>query len=105
MATKSANVMARVEPDIKEQAEAILNSLGITSSAGINMFYRQVIYCNGLPFRPSLPVNKPKALDEMTKAELYEKLERGINQAKNGEGIDADVFFDSLRKEILDLHV
>lgn len=27
MAAKSANVMARVEPDIKEQAEAILSSI------------------------------------------------------------------------------
>ena len=37
MATKSANVLARVEPDVKEQAEAILSKLGVPASAVINM--------------------------------------------------------------------
>ena len=43
MATRSANVNVRVEPDIKEQAEAILEKLGVSTSAFINMTYRQVI--------------------------------------------------------------
>ena len=43
MQTKSANVNVRVEPDIKEQAEAILEKLGVSASAFINMTYRQVI--------------------------------------------------------------
>ena len=29
MATKTANLYARIEPDVKEQAESILSSLGI----------------------------------------------------------------------------
>ena len=53
MAIKSSNVMARVEPEIKEKAEEILSQLGISASGGINMFYRQIILWNGLPFRPS----------------------------------------------------
>ena len=32
MATRTANVMARVEPDVKEQAEGILDQLGIPAS-------------------------------------------------------------------------
>ena len=32
MATKSANVYARIEPDVKEQAESILSALGIPAS-------------------------------------------------------------------------
>ena len=43
MAIKSSNVTARVEPEIKEQAEAILAQLGISMSSGINMFGRQII--------------------------------------------------------------
>lgn len=38
MAIKSSNVTARVEPEIKEEAEAILAQLGISASSGINMF-------------------------------------------------------------------
>ena len=96
MAAKSANVMARVEPDIKEQAEAILSSIGITASAGINMFYRQIIVDNGLPFRPSASVRPPKALSEMAKEEFDAKMTLGLAQAKAGEGMPADEFFKQL---------
>ena len=48
--TKSANVTARIQPEIKENAEAILNKLGIPVSVFIDMTYRQVIMHDGLPF-------------------------------------------------------
>lgn len=105
MAVKSSNVMARVEPEIKEEAEAILSQLGISASSGINMFYRQIILWKGLPFRPSIPASRPVSLDEMTKEELDAKMTRGIEQAKNGEGVPADEFFSSLREEILQSYV
>ena len=101
MAIKSSNVAARVEPEIKEQAEAILSQLGISASSGINMFYRQVILWRGLPFRPSIPASRPLPLDEMTKEEFDSKMARGLVQAKAGEGMPADDFFASLRQEVL----
>lgn len=39
MATKSANLYVRIEPDVKEQAESILSALGISAFNAINMFY------------------------------------------------------------------
>ena len=42
MATKTANVMARVEPSVKEQAEAIMDMLGIPASVVINTLYKQM---------------------------------------------------------------
>ena len=89
--------MARVEPEVKEQAEAILASLGITASSGINMFYRQIIHWNGLPFRPSLPVKHPVSLEEMTQDEFDAKMARGLAQAKTGEGVPAEDFFKKNR--------
>lgn len=47
---KSANLNARIEPELKEQAEEILAALGIPASNAITMFYRQIILNNGLPF-------------------------------------------------------
>ena len=41
MATKSANLYARIEPEVKEKAESILSALGIPASSAINMFYKQ----------------------------------------------------------------
>ena len=43
MATKSANVLARVEPEIKEQAESIMSQLGLPASVVINALYKQII--------------------------------------------------------------
>ena len=40
---KSANLYARIEPEVKEQAETILNALGIPASNAITMFYKQII--------------------------------------------------------------
>ena len=37
MAAKSANLYARIEPDVKEKAENILSTLGIPASSAINM--------------------------------------------------------------------
>ena len=105
MAIKSSNVTARVEPEIKEEAEAILAQLGISASSGINMFYRQIILWRGLPFRPSLPASRPLSLEEMTREEFDAKMARGIAEAKAGEGIPADEFFASLREEILQSYV
>ena len=105
MAIKSSNVTARVEPEIKDRAEKILSELGISASSGINMFYRQVILWNGLPFRPSIPASAPKSLDELTKEEFDAKISRALSQAEAGEGIPADEFFASLREEILQSYV
>ena len=61
MATKTANVTARIQPNIKEQAEAILDRLGIPVSVFIDMTYRQVIMRDGVPFSLDIPdklVNK-----------------------------------------------
>ena len=44
MATKTANVTARIQPNIKEQAEAILDRLGIPVSVFIDM--TSPILCN-----------------------------------------------------------
>lgn len=50
MATKTANVMARVEPSVKEQAEAIMEMLGIPASVVINALYKQIIMTRSIPF-------------------------------------------------------
>ena len=70
MATKSANLYARIEPDVKEQAEGILAALGIPTSNAINMFYKQIILQRGLPFEVKMPSARPvdvSALSQVVK--------------------------------------
>lgn len=84
MAAKTANVLARVEPDVKEQAEDILGQLGIPASVVINMLYKQIILTRGIPF--SLTLNRePMALDEMSKDTFNAMMKTGLSQAKAGE--------------------
>lgn len=87
MATKTANVLARVEPDVKQQAEEIMSQLGIPVSVVINMLYKQIIMKKGIPFSLSLP-SAPVTLDEMDKATFNSIMENGLKQAKNGESLD-----------------
>ena len=96
MTARTANVTARVEPEIKAQAEAVMAKLGLPVSTVINMLYREIILWDGLPFRPSVP----KARDEMTKEEFDERMAIGLEQAKTGISSPADEVFDRLLGEI-----
>lgn len=51
---KTATTHARLA-EIKEQAEEILKRLGISVSAAHEMFYRQIIAHQGIPFEMHLP--------------------------------------------------
>jgi DNA-damage-inducible protein J len=52
-ATKTAMIRARTEPAVKRGAEKVLRTMGLTPTAAITMFYRQIILHRGLPFRPN----------------------------------------------------
>jgi len=74
---RTSNVFARVKPEIKEQAEQVLNRLGIPMSNAIGLFLRQVIMQRGIPFDMKLPSYNPVAIGGMTSAELNAELEKG----------------------------
>ena len=52
---KTATVLARMDPELKKQAEAILDRLGIPASLLINMLYNQIVLTKSIPFRISVP--------------------------------------------------
>ena len=97
LATRTANVMARVEPDVKEQAENILDRLGVPASVVINALYKQIIYRNGIPFSLVLPT-APVARDEMTDAEFNAMMQTGLNAAKTDRSRGASEVFADLRR-------
>ena len=53
--SKSAMVRARIEPDLKQHAEEVFQSLGISVTQAITIFYKQVELRNGLPFNVAIP--------------------------------------------------
>lgn len=101
---KSANLYARIEPDLKEQAEAILAALGIPASNAITMFYKQIILQKGLPFDVKLPegvtaASRPVDINTLDEEELNEELEKGFADIEAGRTKDAKSVFDDIRRD------
>ena len=99
MATKTANVMARVEPSVKEQAEAIMEMLGIPASVVINTLYKQIIMTRSIPFSLSVPA-VPVARDEMDEVAFNAMIARGMSEAKADKSRAASDVFADLRREM-----
>ncbi len=61
---KTAVVRARIQPELKEDVEAILAPLGLTVSDAISLFLHQIKLRQGLPFVLTLP--EPNAVTRRT---------------------------------------
>ena len=87
---RTSNVFARVEPDIKEQAEAILAELGIPMSNAVGMFLRQIVMQRGIPFEMKLPATTPLAYGNLTKEQFIVEIGKGMADIENGNIVSAD---------------
>ena len=99
MATKTANVMARVAPDVKAQAEYIMEQLGIPASVVINSLYKQIIMTKSIPFSLSIP-NEQFILAGMDEKTFDAMMEKGYQQAKDGETKPVSDAFAEIRKKL-----
>ena len=98
MATKVATVTVRIKPEIKEQAEEVLNKLGIPISVLIDSLYRQIILTGGIPYSISLP--SLRTIDTMSEKEFDSMINKGIEEAKDNEGLSLDDAFKVIDKVI-----
>ena len=96
---KDSTVSARVETDVKVEAEKILRKLGIPVSVVINSLYRQIIFRKGIPFSLTIPA-EPRTLDSMSKEELDAKLKHSYEQALAGQYRPFDEVFDELERNL-----
>lgn len=55
MMAKETTVRARIDESLKQEAEAILRQLGLTTSQAINLYFSQIILQRGMPFDVRLP--------------------------------------------------
>ena len=69
---------------IQQQAEAILDRLGIPVSVFIDMTYRLVIMRDGVPFSLDIP-DKLVARDSITQAEFDTMMQTGLAQVKKND--------------------
>jgi DNA-damage-inducible protein J len=96
---KTANLYARIEPDVKEQAESILSALGIPASNAINMFYKQIILQRGLPFDVKVPSSKIVNMSAIPEEQMNSELEKGYADMIAGRTKPAAKVFSNIRKD------
>ncbi len=96
---RTANVFARVEPEIKEQAESVLDQLGIPMSNAVGMFLRQVVLQKGIPFEMKLPGTKPIAYGSLTKEQFDKEMEKGMADIKAGRVYSADDIEEEMKRD------
>ena len=91
---KTASVHIRIKEDTKKQAEAILEELGISRTVAIEMFYRQIILNNGIPFEVAIP-NASKSREELT-SEEFDKMMIAVKQVEKGQTTPVEEVFEEL---------
>lgn len=75
MSTKTAFVRARMDAELKKQAESILENLGLSPGNAISAFYKQIEIHKGIPF--DLKLNSSKVESRLEKEDLaknYQKI-------------------------------
>lgn len=79
MAIATADIHVKVDPEIKERSETVLNQIGISMSDLVNMTLRRVIYERDIPFKTSLADAKiPESMDIKTEEELLAFLDHTV---------------------------
>ena len=95
---RTANIFVRVEPKIKEQAEEVLEQLGIPMSNAVGLFLRQVVLQRGIPFEMKLPQNKPLSVEQLNEKRFNAEIEKGMADLKSGKVISAEQVSDRMSK-------
>lgn len=72
-----------------------MERLGLPVSVVINTLYRQIIMNNGLPFSLNIPSSLPTR-DKMNQAQFDAMMEKGLSQAKAGNGLELNAAFDTI---------
>ncbi len=98
---KTATLNLRVNPALKEQAEAILQQLGVPMSTAVDMFLKQITLVGGIPFSVTLPMAPASIdMDRMTADEIHAKLQQGLANAESGNVQDARQALEMLRERL-----
>lgn len=99
MATKSATLNLRVNPDAKQRAEAVLEKLGMPMSTAIDIYLEQISLKGGIPFAVTLPRKTEFDADRMDTTEIHEAIQAGIEDADAGRVQDASEVFAKFREK------
>jgi DNA-damage-inducible protein J len=53
--SKTAAITVRLDPQVKKQAQVVLDELGLTTTQAVSLFFKQISLNKGLPFAVEIP--------------------------------------------------
>ncbi len=90
----------RIDSDLKTGAESIIYNLGMTPTVAIQMFYKQIILNNGLPFSAKLQsYPTPVAIGALSTDEMNAELMKGYESIKHERKYSPDEVDNIFTKE------
>ena len=78
------NLTIRIDEELKRDAESLFNKLGLNMSSAINVFFRQAVGAQSIPF-------ELKTYDDDYTGENLKRLNRSIVQSERGQTISFTV--------------
>ena len=87
----SAVVFVRMDPNLRQDAEEILNELGISPSTAVQLLYKQIIIQQGLPFSITFNTSTPLNIGKMDAEQLNIVLAEGLNSLNKEKYTQNDV--------------
>ncbi|MEE3381608.1 MAG: type II toxin-antitoxin system RelB/DinJ family antitoxin [Succiniclasticum sp.] len=91
---KTATLNLRISPQVKSEAEKVLDQLGIPMSVAVSVYLKQIALTRGIPFPLQLP-DPPASisLDAMTPAQIQYAVAEGLEEYKAGKTVPAEDAF------------
>jgi DNA-damage-inducible protein J len=66
LVTKTATITVRLDPLVKQNAEEVLRTLGLTITQAVSLFFTQISLNKGLPFAVEVPnAETSKAMEDI----------------------------------------
>ncbi len=96
---KTTTLNLRVNPEVKKNAEEVLSALGLSMTAAINIYLKQIAFRGAIPFDIALP-KAPDQInaDTMSAKELKAAIQKGLDDINNGNTVAASEFFENFRR-------
>ncbi len=100
--TKSAMIRARVDPQLKDDVETILQELGLSTTQALTLFYQQIRLNRGIPFDLRLPDKKRESRDELPASRVSAPFPVDANRSIMEQNLEA---YKSMHGELVERYL
>lgn len=97
---KTATVSMRIDAKTKEETEQVLESIGLNMSTAFNMFCKQVVIHQGIPFSVKKAQGGMVDISDFSKRDLKKTLDDSYRSTMGGHAQSVDDAFAGIRHTV-----